>query len=141
MFIKIKNKLLNSIKKINDSYEFKPLLSEIEEAPVSPLGRFTFWTLVALIVVTTLWLFIGQVDIVVNARGIIVPDGDAKIIQPLDTGVVRQILIKEGDFVKKGQQKSPHTGGFPLRRKLLKSMAVKSGRTVWKARGRPSALF
>ena len=103
MFIKIKNKLLNSIKKINDSYEFKPLLSEIEEAPVSPLGRFTFWTLVALIVVTTLWLFIGQVDIVVNARGIIVPDGDAKIIQPLDTGVVRQILIKEGDFVKKGQ--------------------------------------
>lgn len=103
MFIKIKNKLLNSIKKINDSYEFKPLLSEIEEAPVSPLGRFTFWTLVALIVVTALWLFIGQVDIVVNARGIIVPDGDAKIIQPLDTGVVRQILIKEGDFVKKGQ--------------------------------------
>ncbi len=103
MFIKIKNKLLNSIKKINDSYEFKPLLSEIEEAPVSPLGRFTFWTLVALIVVTTLWLFIGQVDIVVNARGIIVPDGDAKIIQPLDIGVVRQILIKEGDFVKKGQ--------------------------------------
>ena len=103
MFIKIKNKLLNSIKKINDSYEFKPLLSEIEEAPVSPLGRFTFWTLVALIVVTTLWLFIGQVDIVVNARGIIVPDGDAKIIQSLDIGVVRQILIKEGDFVKKGQ--------------------------------------
>lgn len=103
MFIKIKNKILNSIKKINDSYEFKPLLSEIEEAPVSPLGRFTFWTLVALIFVTALWLFIGQVDIVVNARGIIVPDGDAKIIQPLDTGVVRQILIKEGDFVKKGQ--------------------------------------
>lgn len=103
MWHKIKNLVLNSIKKINDSYEFKPLLSEIEEAPVSPLGRFTFWTVISLIIITTLWLFIGKVDIVVNARGIVIPDGEAKIIQPLETGVIKQILVKEGDFVKKGQ--------------------------------------
>ena len=30
MFTKIKNTVLNSIKNINDSYVFKPLLSEIE---------------------------------------------------------------------------------------------------------------
>lgn len=103
MFTKIKNTVLNSIKNINDSYEFKPLLSEIEESPVSPLGRFTFWTVVSLIFVTILWLCLGQVDIIVNARGIVIPDGEAKIIQPLETGVVKQILIQEGDFVKKGQ--------------------------------------
>ena len=38
MFTKIKNTVLNAVKQINDSYQFKPLLSEIEEAPVSPLG-------------------------------------------------------------------------------------------------------
>ena len=103
MFTKIKNTVLNSIKNINDSYEFKPLLSEIEESPVSPLGRFTFWTVVSLIFVTILWLCIGKVDIVVNARGIIIPDGESKIIQPLETGVIKQILVQEGDFVKKGQ--------------------------------------
>ncbi len=37
------NKIRQHLRKINDSYEFKPLLSEIEESPVSPLGRFTFW--------------------------------------------------------------------------------------------------
>ena len=42
------NKIRQSLRKINDSYEFKPLLSEIEESPVSPLGRFTFWTVVSL---------------------------------------------------------------------------------------------
>lgn len=103
MFTKIKNTVLNAVKQINDSYEFKPLLSEIEEAPVSPLGRFTFWIIVSLIIVTALWLFLGKVDIVVNARGIVIPDGESKIIQPLETGVVKQILVKEGDFVKKGQ--------------------------------------
>lgn len=103
MFNAIKSKVLDTVKKINDSYEFKPLLSEIEEAPVSPLGRFTFWTIVSLMVVTALWLFIGKVDIVVNARGIVIPDGEAKIIQPLETGVVKEITVKEGDFVRKGQ--------------------------------------
>lgn len=103
MLTKIKNKILDGIKNINDSYEFKPLLSEIEESPVSPLGRFTFWTVTALIIITILWLVIGKIDIVVNARGIVIPDGEAKIIQPLETGVVKKILVKEGDFVKKGQ--------------------------------------
>lgn len=103
MLSRIKNKILNYIKNINDSYEFKPLLSEIEESPISPLGRFTFWTVTSLIIITILWLVIGKIDIVVSARGIVIPDGEAKIIQPLETGVVKQILVKEGDFVKKGQ--------------------------------------
>lgn len=96
------NKIRQSLRKINDSYEFKPLLSEIEESPVSPLGRFTFWTVVSLIIITVLWLIIGEIDIVVSARGIVIPDGEAKIIQPLETGVVKEILIKEGEFVKQG---------------------------------------
>ena len=97
------NKIRQHLRKINDSYEFKPLLSEIEESPVSPLGRFTFWTVVSLIIITILWLIIGKIDIVITARGIAIPDGEAKIIQPLETGVIKEILVKEGDFVRKDQ--------------------------------------
>ena len=96
-------RIRQSLKKINDSYEFKPLLSEIEETPVSPLGRFTFWTVTSLIIITISWLIIGKIDIVVTARGIVIPDGEAKIIQPLETGVIKEILVKEGDFVKKDE--------------------------------------
>jgi len=87
----------------DDSHEFKPLLAEIEESPVSPLGRMTFWIIVSVILFTALWMFFGQVDIVVSARGKVIPDGEMKILQPLETGVVSKILIKEGDFVRKGQ--------------------------------------
>lgn len=106
MLDKIKDKTNEIVKKIinmDDSHEFKPVLSEIEDSPVSPLGRCTFWVIVAIMVVTVLWLTLGKVDIVVSARGLVIPDGEAKIIQPLDTGVISKILVKEGDFVKEGQ--------------------------------------
>ena len=106
MIDKIKDKTNEIVKKIinmDDSHEFKPVLSEIEDSPVSPLGQFTFWIIVSIMIVTVLWLTIGKVDIVVSARGLVIPDGEAKIIQPLDTGVISKILVKEGDFVKEGQ--------------------------------------
>ena len=87
----------------DDSHEFLPLLTEIEEAPLNPLGQTTFWIIVALIFFTGLWLFFGKVDIVVTARGKVIPEGEIKIIQPLETGVVKDILVKEGQFVRKGQ--------------------------------------
>lgn len=86
-----------------DHHEFKPLLTEIQEKPVSPLGRLVYWLIVAIILVALLWLFLGKIDVVITARGKIIPDGHIKILQPLETGVVKKILVKEGDFVKKGQ--------------------------------------
>lgn len=102
-FDKIKEKLNNMFKEQDDSHEFLPIIAEIEEEPVNPLGRTMFWTLVALILFTFLWLFLGKADVVVSARGKVIPDGEIKIIQPLETGVIKKILVKEGDFVKKGQ--------------------------------------
>lgn len=98
---KLLNKFLGT--ENDDSYEFLPIISEIEESPVNPLGRTTFGILISLIFITILWLFLGKVDIVVTARGKVIPDGEIKIIQPLETGVVKDILVKEDDFVRKGQ--------------------------------------
>lgn len=99
--IKLLDKFLKTDK--DDSHEFLPIISEIEEEPLNPLGRTTFWIIVTLIFFTALWLYFGKVDIVVTARGKVIPDGEIKIIQPLETGVVKNILVKEGQFVKKGQ--------------------------------------
>lgn len=89
--------------KRDDSHEFKPTMAEIEEEPAHPLGRIVFWIVVATILFFGTWFFFGQVDVVVSARGTVIPEGDVKILQPLDTGIVSAILCKEGDFVKRGQ--------------------------------------
>lgn len=87
----------------DDRHEFKPLLVEIEERPLNPLGRAVFWIVITAILFTCLWMFFGQVDVVVTARGKVIPSGEVKTIQPLNAGVVRSILIQAGDYVKKGQ--------------------------------------
>jgi len=89
--------------KKDDSHEFKPLLAEIENEPVNPLGRAIFWIIVFAIFFLGGWMYFGKVDVVVTARGKIMPVGEIKILQPLTTGVVSNILVKEGDLVEKGQ--------------------------------------
>jgi hemolysin D len=91
------------LKPSDDRHEFKPLLVEIEERPLNPLGRAIFWIVIAAILFTCLWMFFGEVDVVVTARGKIIPAGEVKTIQPLNAGVVRSILIQPGDYVTKGQ--------------------------------------
>jgi hemolysin D len=87
----------------DDAHEFKPTMTEIEERPTSPLKRIIFWVVVATMVFFAVWMYFGKVDVVVSARGLVIPEGDVKILQPLDTGVVSAILCREGDFVKKDQ--------------------------------------
>jgi membrane fusion protein, hemolysin D len=44
-----------------------------------------------------------RVDVIVAARGKLVPDGPPIVLQPLDRGVIRQIRVKVGDAVTKGE--------------------------------------
>lgn len=87
---------------MKDHHEFRPVLAEIEEKPPNPAGRIFLWVILALMFVLIVGLYLVKVDVVVTARGKIIPFGDVKVLQPLETGVVSKILVKEGDFVKEG---------------------------------------
>jgi hemolysin D len=86
----------------NDHHDFKPILAEIEDRPTNPLGTLFLWTIIALMVVVVSGLIFLKIDVVVTARGKIIPIGDVKVVQPLETGVITKIHVKEGDYVKKG---------------------------------------
>lgn len=97
---KIKNFILY---KENDSHEFEPLLAEIEQSPINPIGPTIFWLVIIFIVIASAWMYFGKVDVVVTARGMVIPDGEQKLVQSLDKGVVSSILVKEGDYVEQDQ--------------------------------------
>lgn len=86
-----------------DRHEFQPLLVEIEERPTSPLGRALFWAIMAFMLISTLWLFLAKIDVVVTARGKVIPSGEIKVLQPIETGVISGIHVIEGQYVKKDQ--------------------------------------
>jgi membrane fusion protein, hemolysin D len=86
-----------------DQHEFKPLLVEIDEEPLNPLGRLIYWVILGALLFVSLWMFFGQVDVVVTARGKVIPTGDVKIIQPLTSGVVSNIMVTSGQLVEAGE--------------------------------------
>lgn len=94
--------MLKKFWKKEDYHEFKPLLVEIDERPINPLGRSIFWIVISAILFLIIWSFIGEVDVVISARGQIEPKGRVKSIQPLMTGVIREIHVADGGYVKKG---------------------------------------
>jgi len=49
------------------------------------------------------WSAIGRLDIVAVADGRLVPETYLKIVQPADAGVVKEILVREGEQVRAGQ--------------------------------------
>lgn len=85
-----------------DEFEFLPAVLEVQETPASPIGRAIISIIALLFVLTVIWASFGKIDIVAVAQGKIIPSDHSKMIQPLETGVVKVIHVKEGQRVKKG---------------------------------------
>jgi hemolysin D len=81
---------------------FLPAALEIVETPPSPLGRAIGATLIGVFVLALAWSSLGHVDIVATAPGKIIPTGYSKVIQPFETGVVRAIMVANGQNVNAG---------------------------------------
>jgi hemolysin D len=82
---------------------FLPAALEILETPASPAGRAVAGTICLFLVGALAWSIVGQVDIVATAQGTVIPVGNSKVVQPLEAGVVRAILVTDGDHVRAGQ--------------------------------------
>ncbi|MEM7098440.1 MAG: HlyD family type I secretion periplasmic adaptor subunit [Pseudomonadota bacterium] len=78
---------MNALKQIDDFWNYRPLL----------------WGVVLLFVSFFLWAAISQIDQHVVAAGRIVPAGNARTVQHLEGGIVQQILVREGQTVKRGE--------------------------------------
>jgi HlyD family secretion protein len=79
-----------------------PLQLIQNEAP-SHTGRIVLWAVCVLIMILIAWAAFGQLDIIASAEGKLVPQTLVKIVQPAEAGVVKQLLVDEGDSVKAGQ--------------------------------------
>jgi len=90
-------------KKEKYEYEFLPAALEIEETPPSPLGKFVIWMIFLIIIIAVSWSILAETDKIAVARGKIVPVGKSKVIEPFADGVVKNVYVKEGQKVKKGQ--------------------------------------
>ena len=83
--------------------EFAPALVRVQDSPPSPLPRLVLQGLLVLCAVLLLWAAFGRLDIIAVAPGKLVPASYLQIVQPFESGIVKELLVKEGDAVKTGQ--------------------------------------
>jgi HlyD family secretion protein len=75
----------------------------IQNQPPSQTGRIVLWSVSVLVIIMIIWAALGQLDIIATAEGKLVPQTLVKIVQPAEAGVVKELLVQEGDGVKAGQ--------------------------------------
>src|SRR5437867_3926588 len=83
--------------------EFLPAIAALEGEAPSPLPRAVLWLVLALFAACAAWVALGRLDVVAVAEGRLVPRSQLKIVQPAEGGVLREILVAEGDRVASGQ--------------------------------------
>src|SRR5881396_1137907 len=86
-----------------DPADFSPPLLRIQQKPPPPLAGWMLRLLIALLAGLTLWAVFGRLDIVAVADGKLVPSSYLKIVQPAEQGIVKEILVKEGERVEEGR--------------------------------------
>jgi HlyD family secretion protein len=86
-----------------DPADFAPPLLRLQERPPAPLAGWMLLLLVALAAGVIAWAVLGRLDIVAVAEGKLVPSSYLKIVQPAEQGIVKEILVREGEAVRAGQ--------------------------------------
>lgn len=82
-------------------------LSSLAAAQVDePLPRvmWAVYLMLAAVVAAIVWASLAQVDMVSRSEGRVVPDGKEQVIASLDSGLLRELLVKEGQQVEAGQE-------------------------------------
>lgn len=83
--------------------DFAPSLLALQARPPSPLPRAMGSLIVMLVAMFIAWSAWGQLGIIAMAEGKLVPKTYVKIVQPAEGGILKDILVNEGDHVQGGQ--------------------------------------
>ena len=66
-------------------------------------ARFMLLAITALVVFLIAWSSLSEIEIITRGSGQVVPSSETQIIQSLEGGILKELLVNEGQHVKKGQ--------------------------------------
>lgn len=72
-------------------------------ATASKRVDYLFFAIIGFFVVAILWASLSNIDELARGEGKVIPSEKIQTIQNLDGGIVSEILVKEGEFVKVGE--------------------------------------
>src|SRR5437763_2935725 len=67
------------------------------------IARGLLYIVVGFVCAALVWAWLSKIDVVIEARGTLVPEGNVRPLQATGGGPVLSVLVKEGDTVARGQ--------------------------------------
>ncbi|EGU46252.1 ABC-type protease exporter membrane fusion protein (MFP) family component PrtE/AprE [Vibrio ichthyoenteri ATCC 700023] len=67
-------------------------------------ARIMLWLMLLFFIIAVAWASWAEIDKVTVGQGKVVPSSQIQVIQNLEGGLVKEILVREGEIVEKGQQ-------------------------------------
>lgn len=118
----------------------------LEEAGASNYSRRVLVLGAGLVAASVIWAGVTKLDEVASGPGQVVPTGAVKVVQHLEGGIVKAILVKDGDRVTKGEVLLRLRGDQVLaeRRRLrasLNALTLRAARLQAFASGKPIPVF
>lgn len=83
--------------------DFSPDLLAVQEQPPAKLPRTVGYATAGLFAVLLAWAAFGRLDIIAAAEGRLVPRNYSRVVQPAEAGIIREVLVREGETVRAGQ--------------------------------------
>ena len=78
-------------------------LDELVASNPIPSWRPAAFIVVALLAAGIVWASVAELEEVATAQGLVVPQGQLKVIQHLEGGIIQSLNVREGDRVSQGQ--------------------------------------
>jgi adhesin transport system membrane fusion protein len=66
-------------------------------------SRMLVWATAATLLFALIWAGVSSLDEITRGQGKVIPSSREQVIQSLDSGVLREMLVREGDLVEKDQ--------------------------------------
>lgn len=123
-------------------------MAELEEAvrlrPATP-ALLMLAAVISLSVIALLWAAISKLEIITRGVGQVVPSQEIQVVQSLEGGILAELLVREGDKIKKGQilmriknsQASSDEGSAQAK---YHSLAARKARLEAEAKGVPFSM-
>lgn len=90
--------------KYDDSeLEFMTPVSAAHLSKPSPMANIMLYSIVSFFVIAFAWAKLAEIDEVTRADGRVIPSSQIKMVDHLEGGIVKDILVREGEVVESGQ--------------------------------------
>ncbi|MBR0682601.1 HlyD family type I secretion periplasmic adaptor subunit [Roseomonas eburnea] len=86
-----------------EALPFQDPLEALIAEPPPPFLRGLYWLVAALFVALLAVATLAEVDVVVTGAGRLAPDAPPIVLQPMERAVIREIRVRPGDVVRRGQ--------------------------------------